>query len=290
MSDAAGSAPDAGNPAGGGDAPAGGGAATQALSGFDWAGALGESHESFKPMLEAKGWKEPGEALKAYGELEKKLGTSVIIPGEDATDEERAAFHKRLGVPDAPDGYQLAKPEGVESYDDKIADWLRRTGHKLGATPALLSGLHDAYFEDIAKPVEEANKQANEEARRKLDADMAEHWPEPAREHNLDMAKRAARFLGFDQSKLDALLDHVSDFALVDAMRKLGEIVGEDALQGGGGGTGAVGTEAARAELQKFKADPAVQKAYADRRDPKHQEVVARFNELQDKAYPIAGA
>ena len=43
---------------------------------------------------------------------------------------------------------------------------------------------------------------------------------------------------------------------------------------------------AERAELQRFKADSAVQRAYAEQDHPKHAETVARFNELQEAAYP----
>ncbi len=255
--------------------------------GFDWGASLGESYEGFKPMLEAKGWKEPGEALKAYGELEKKLGKAVVIPGDNASDEERAAFHKRLGVPEGPDGYQLTKPEGMEGYDDAIAAWLRDTGHRLALPAKALSGLHDAYFEDIVRPHLAQQAEARAESKRRLEMEIYDNWPEAKHHAYLDGAKRGARFLGLAPEQLNGLLDHVSDFALVDAMRKLGDLVGEDALQGGS--TAPVGAEAARAELQRFKADPQVQKAYADQRHPKHREVVARFNVLQDKAYPIAG-
>ena len=257
-------------------------------AGFDWSGTLGESYKSFKPMLEAKGWKGPGDALKAYGELEKKLGKAVVVPGENASDAERAAFHKRLGVPAAPDGYQLTKPEGVEGYDDTIAAWLRATGHRLALPAKALSGLHDAYFEDIVKPHLTQKAEAREVAKRQLDMEIYDNWPEAKQAAYLDCAKRGARFLGLAPERLDGLLDHVSDFALVEAMRRLGEMVGEDALVGGGSAP-PLGADAARAELQRFKGDPEVQKAYADNRHPQHREVVARFNQLTERAYPIGG-
>lgn len=261
---------------------------SQSGAGFDWSANLGESYKSFKPMLEAKGWKEPGDALKAYGELEKKLGKAVVVPGDNASEAERAAFHKRLGVPDAPDGYQLTKPEGVEGYDGSIAAWLRATGHRLALPSKALSGLHDAYFEDIVKPHLAQQAEARSAAKHQLEMEIHDNWPEAKQTAYLDCAKRGARFLGLAPERLDGLLDHVSDFALVEAMRKLGEMVGEDALVGGGSAP-ALGAEAARAELHRFKGDPEVQKAYADNRHPQHREVVARFNQLTERAYPIGG-
>lgn len=43
----------------------------------------------------------------AYLEAEGKLGSSIVKPGENASDEERRAFYKALGVPDAADKYSI---------------------------------------------------------------------------------------------------------------------------------------------------------------------------------------
>ena len=44
----------------------------------------------------------------AYLEAEKTLGSNYIVkPGENASDEERRAFYKALGVPDAADKYSI---------------------------------------------------------------------------------------------------------------------------------------------------------------------------------------
>ena len=43
----------------------------------------------------------------AYIEAEGKLGSSIVKPGENASDEERRAFYKALGVPDAADKYSI---------------------------------------------------------------------------------------------------------------------------------------------------------------------------------------
>ena len=43
----------------------------------------------------------------AYLEAEGKLGSSIVKPGENASEEERRAFYKALGVPDAADKYSI---------------------------------------------------------------------------------------------------------------------------------------------------------------------------------------
>lgn len=48
-----------------------------------------------------------GDLAKGYANLEKKLGNSVNIPGEDATAEETKAFYAKLGVPESAEGYSI---------------------------------------------------------------------------------------------------------------------------------------------------------------------------------------
>ena len=58
--------------------------------------------------------------------LEDKPEGSKGIPGENSSDEEKAAFYKELGVPDDADGYGFERPEGFpeEAYDPEDAkEW-----------------------------------------------------------------------------------------------------------------------------------------------------------------------
>jgi len=56
---------------------------------------------------------------KSYIELEGRLGKSVAIPGEDASDEDRAAFREKMGIPKEAAGYELKALEGVPDYIQK---------------------------------------------------------------------------------------------------------------------------------------------------------------------------
>ena len=49
----------------------------------------------------------------AYAALSRKLGRAIVVPGEKATDEERAAYRKAIGVPDKPQDYTLERIEGL---------------------------------------------------------------------------------------------------------------------------------------------------------------------------------
>ena len=62
----------------------------------------------------------------AYLEAEGKLGSSIVKPGENASDEERKAFYKALGVPDAADKYSIegddAKMFRELAYKNNLTD------------------------------------------------------------------------------------------------------------------------------------------------------------------------
>lgn len=62
----------------------------------------------------------------AYLEAEGKLGSSIVKPGENASDEERKAFYKALGVPDTADKYSIegddAKMFREMAYKNNLTD------------------------------------------------------------------------------------------------------------------------------------------------------------------------
>lgn len=66
-----------------------------------------------------------------------RQGKGVFIPAADAPPAEVAAFHRALGVPDNPEGYELKVPEGMESYyqDKELLSEAKQALHKEGLTP-----------------------------------------------------------------------------------------------------------------------------------------------------------
>lgn len=85
----------------------------------------------------------------------------VKVPGEDAKPEEIAAFHRALGVPDDPAGYEMDKvtlPEGVE-FDAERAAALAPILQKRGVTPVAVRELIEA---DAAYSAQRAQAFANE--------------------------------------------------------------------------------------------------------------------------------
>lgn len=72
-----------------------------------------------------------------------RQGKGIFPPGDKATEAEIRAFHRSLGVPETPDGYDLNIPEEVQQYyqDDELMAEARGTLHKLGLTPKQFAGV-----------------------------------------------------------------------------------------------------------------------------------------------------
>ncbi|MDR1240013.1 MAG: hypothetical protein LBK27_07855 [Treponema sp.] len=57
-----------------------------------------------------------GDMAASYLELEGKLGKAAVIPDKNTAAAERAAFWKRLGKPEAKEGYTIAKQENGDVF------------------------------------------------------------------------------------------------------------------------------------------------------------------------------
>lgn len=87
---------------------------------------------------------------KALKESQALVGKKLGIPGAESTPEEKAAFYKALGVPDAPEGYGLKKPEGLppaldKMYDDQMLGGFQKLAREQNLTPAQAQGIQKWY-------------------------------------------------------------------------------------------------------------------------------------------------
>lgn len=169
------------------------GATTQQQS--DWRKAIIEARakgdEAAAKKLEAKlgRFNDPGNLFDSLEESQRKIteltakGT-LRVPGADATDEDKAAFSKALGVPEKPDGYKIdykaVTPDGYEVSDaDKtdisaIAAALHAEGGT-AATPAAVNAAAKVYFGMKAEA--ESNRLANAlKARATAKSELQSQW------------------------------------------------------------------------------------------------------------------
>lgn len=207
-----------------------------------------------KEYVANKGWKGPADTLTAYQSLEKlmtadKAGRTVVLPKDDTDAEGIKAFRTKLGVPDAPDAYELPFPEGEDGeFAKTAASWF----HEAGVPKAAAQKIAQAWNDFIGKEIE-AGQQADA-ARAKTEIDgLRSEWGDKFDAHS-ELAKRAistfAKKAGLDEANIKSLAGTLDSSA---ALRKLfaaiGHGLGESNFVDGGAGSGA-----ARALQEKVKA------------------------------------
>jgi hypothetical protein len=133
----------------------------------------------------------PFDALFQWGknanQLIGKKSTGLELPGENATPEQIKNFHKALGVPDSPDGYEYKAPDiskeapEVQKYlsqasqDQGFLKTMKAACHELGITPKQFNALaqkFDAWSIENAKStvesLQKAGQRSAEEQREKF--------------------------------------------------------------------------------------------------------------------------
>ena len=107
----------------------GGGEKQSALMGGEGGGALpakpgwaeGMSDENWNSIA-ANNYKSVDDIVGAHNSAQTKIGADkLVVPGENATAEERDAFFTSLGRPAEAKDYIITPPEGVEFTEDQLA-------------------------------------------------------------------------------------------------------------------------------------------------------------------------
>jgi hypothetical protein len=153
------------------------------------------------------------ELAEAYLKQEDRLSKAVLIPGENASEEERKAYKQKLGIPESKDRYELDE------------DWLKETAYEAELTP------------EQAKKVGDALKKKQTEAVKGAETKLRETWGGEY-EKNLEKAQRAVKTFG-----PDGFMDYLEETGLgndprmIQTMHAFAEAVSEDTLVPGEGGT-----------------------------------------------------
>lgn len=252
-------------PAGAGEAPPAGGA--PAAKWFESADLLTEDERKW---LGSKGLTldDPAQAaaklLRGHRNAEQFIGKGVDkilerpAEGQEFGDWARANA-KALGLPDAPDGYDLSPPESWPkdaAWDKDFEAKFRDFAHKNGMPPAMAKAAVGIYAEKIQAMTADVDRQY-QEANAKMMADLERDYGDKA-PLMIARAKMGAQAVaekaGFDADALAAITSRIARDAGGDAMaikfmNAIGEMLGEDSAIGlGAGGGGGLGPTRADAE------------------------------------------
>ena len=113
--------------------------------------------------------------VKSYLHSQKMVGLDKIpVPNKHATDEDWKEVYKRLGSPEAADGYKYSLPEGHAVPEETLKSFSEEAV-KLGLLPNQADGIMKYYNEVINQGVNEQNIQA-EEARTKAEQELRNEY------------------------------------------------------------------------------------------------------------------
>ena len=137
-----------------------------------------------------KGFAKPKDLFDAYLANNEKLKGAIVKPGENATEDERKAYLKALGVPDK---YSLPKlgeeDKGYLGDVDSFNKWFEESAAKVDMTQEQAEAFYNLY---VGANVQRAKDAAA--ARAKLEQEQADElnreWGDRAKE-NFELSKRA---------------------------------------------------------------------------------------------------
>ena len=269
--------------AGGG---AGGGGGQNFTPSFD--GALkpdGAFSDGWTAKAFGPDYKGPLSTAKTFGDVNKMLTDAmtaaraktdgmVKIPGEKATPEEIAAFHKALGVPEKPEEYGHKLPEGLDEKAvdaAKIGAWKARF-KEMGIPKAAAEKLIGDYLADEMNLTKSAAEKQKAEAAAFVEAEKKELAARfPKIDETVSAVKALANRQGVPESLKKAITDGGFDptsdnFRGVEALELMAwaaKATGEDRGGGGPGVGGAAVTLAQAKDIMNNKDNPKFAKYHA---------------------------
>lgn len=209
-----------------------------------------------------------GKAIEGWRNAEARLGkpaeSLMDRPAEgQSTAEWMRANAETFGLPDKPEGYELAElklPEGMP-VDDELMNGARQIAFEEGIPPAALEKLQTLYAERMGAIVGNTEgdlKKANDEMRADLQKDWGDHT-----DAKIDQAQTAFQALaeaaGMNADEqlaaASALSKNNGDPMVMKMFASLAGLMGEDTLKGLGSGAGLTTTPAeAKAKKAQIKA------------------------------------
>lgn len=139
-----------------------------------------------------KDYSKPGDAIQAFVDLHGKSASMVSIPGDNATDEDKAAFFNKLGRPESADAYTLDKPEGLREglYNEDVETAYRAKAHEIGLPDSQANQLY-AWYYDTVKSGDEQQVAKEKQTLDDTVTKLKNEWPGDAFKVNTELAHRA---------------------------------------------------------------------------------------------------
>lgn len=136
----------------------------------------------------------PADAVKVALDFRKANSAMIKVPGKDATAEDRAKFHKAIGVPETVEGYTFDIGREATEADKVIQTGLAKIAFDNGIPATAMTALSKAVSEMAGAAKAEENRVAVE-ARAANEAALRKEWGADY-EANKTLATRAVQAFG----------------------------------------------------------------------------------------------
>jgi hypothetical protein len=236
------------------------------------------SSPSNRDWLKVKGFKTPDDAIKSYRETEKALlnGGKFTVPGDKATPEEIAAYHRAIGVPETAEKYEFALPAG-EAMDEGFVTPMRTIAHKAGIPAPAFKSLAEGFVAWQADQLEATRTAEDQSA-----AEVLKGWGDQKVVKMADVSRAMAvlditpQDVAGIQQGFQLVHGKPGSARTLELLARLGAGMAEDMIIGGEKRRFGVTGAEAQAEIDRLIVDNDFGKKLA----AKEPEAVARWNRL----------
>lgn len=245
-----------------------------------WYAAIPE--EAARQHVEAKGYKNPAELALANYSLTKMQREGVVVPGDNATPEETAAFYNKLGRPEAADGYDFKFGDGVTA-DEGMMTWAKTAFHEVGLSSKQAQALAEkwnAFAPTLGAAGTEAIQQQNTQELN----DLTARWGADL-DKNRVAGQRAMQALGLSADLVTRVENSIGSAAVVEMLAAIGRKSDEGGFMNGGGGgnpndPSGMTRDQAQARIAALNSDKAFQERYLDKTNAGHAAAVDEMQRL----------
>lgn len=254
-------------------------------AGFDWKS--GGVDDIGLNLVAERQWKNPGDLLTSYVNLEKVRGVPlerlVTLP-KDNDPKAWNDVYTKLGRPETADKYVIPVPEGDKGEFAGVAKtWF----HESGLSQAQATKLAEHWNKFQTEQATAQTAKVEQEHQISVN-DLKKAWGADY-DANASVVDRAAETFGMTQDQLSALKQVMGPKGAMTFLHNIGsKIAVEDASVPGLGGKGSFGMspDAAKAAIEAKKRDPLYAQLF-NSSDPKQRmEVRQEMDRLHQLAYP----
>lgn len=246
-------------------------------------------------FVQNKHWNNPGEMLSSYRTLEGFRGVPenqlVQLPADPDNVEQVNEFHRRLGRPDKPEGYELPVVEVPEGQENVLEPAFRKAAHDAGVSQKHASALYNWYVGHAAE-IATKEQQAHDQQAQLAEMELKTEWGAEY-EANMAHAKRFASVFGLSEDWLSQIEDASGTKGLYQGAAKIGRAISEHQFVAGEepeGGAQPFGMtpQAAQTQIAELTANAEFLLPYQDKTHPGHNAAMDKMQKLQILANPPA--